>query len=301
MAPPSHKEGYYQWMWADVEELGDHELAEADPFRWSDWLNAAGTIADLEAYRNNAKNQFRPVELMTGRDNNRPMKFGSIDEAIAYLGAQTTTQPPTVVEKTTKVTVAGQCPDVSHLDAGEALCFMALGSALTLALYALYCCCACTVRSICCHRAKGGDLRGVLDASDDSDEETQAQSKPKFALTDGRPPQPYQGVLQDSELTALLADIEEEERRMLTGPRSFQPRESESPALREEATREVERVLTAKSAREIFGTGGPGERRAQYRRLVRLLHPDKKAVEGQRASLALRRVVECYRSLSEVR
>merc|ERR1719401_1698292 len=52
-APPSHKEGYYQWMWADeLGLLGDHGIAEADPFRWSDWLNAAGTIADLEAYQN---------------------------------------------------------------------------------------------------------------------------------------------------------------------------------------------------------------------------------------------------------
>ncbi|CAK0805505.1 unnamed protein product, partial [Prorocentrum cordatum] len=79
---------------------------------------------------------------------------------------------------------------------------MALGSALTLVSFALYCCCACTVRRLCCHH-KGGDL---LDASD-SDEE----SKPTLALTDGRTPQPYQGVLQDSELAALLADIDEED------------------------------------------------------------------------------------------
>jgi hypothetical protein len=294
MAPPSHKEGYYQWMWADVEELGDHELAESDPFRWSDWLNAAGTIADLEAYQT-SKNKARPVELMAGRDNDgpgaapAPMNFGSIDEAIAYLSAQTTTQPPRVVEKTTKVTVHGRCPDASHLDTSEALFFMALGSALTLTLYALYCCCACTMRRICSQPAKGSDMHGLLD--DDSDEE----SKPKLALRDERTRQPYQGVLQDSELASLLADIEEEERRMLTGPRSF------APTNREEATREVERVLNAKGAREIFGSGGSGEQRAQYRRLVRLLHPDKKAVEGQRASLALRRVVECYRALTEAK
>jgi len=297
MAPPSHKEGYYQWMWADAKELGDHELAEADPFRWSDWLNAAGTIADLQAYQT-TENMFRPVELMAGRDNDspdalaRPLKFGSIDEAIAYLSAQTTTQPPRVVEKTTRVTVAGGCPDASHLNAGEALFFMALGSALTLVSFALYCCCACTVRRLCCHH-KGGDL---LDASD-SDEE----SKPTLALTDGRTPQPYQGVLQDSDLATLLADIEEEEQRLPAGPRSLGPASpTSSGALREEAAREVDRVLGAKGAREIFGNDGPVERRAQYRRLVRLLHPDKKAAEGQRASLALRRVVECYRSLSDV-
>jgi hypothetical protein len=186
------------------------------------------------------------------------------------------------------------------LDASKALGFMALGSALTLASCGLYCCCARTVRGTCSHPAKGGDASSVLDSSG-SDEESTCVN-PKLALTDGRTPQPYQGMLHDSDLAALLADIEEEERRMLTGPRSLGPASPKaSGALREEATREVERVLGAKGAREIFGNEGSVERRAQYRRLVRLLHPDKKAVEGQRASLALRRVVECYRSLSEVR
>jgi hypothetical protein len=259
------------------------------------------------------------VELVTGRDNDflgasaMPMKFGSIDEAVAYLSAQTTTQPPPlkvvetttqppkVVEKIKTITVAELCPAASHLDASEALCFMALGSALTLASYALYCCCcACKTRIVCSRPAKGRDLHGVL--SDDSDSDSDEESKPKPALTDGRPPQPYQGVLQGSDLAALLADIEEEERRMLTGPRSLGPTSPRTiGALREEATLEVERVLSVKSAREIFGTGGSCERRAEYRRLVRLLHPDKKMVEGQRASLALRRVVECYRSSSETR
>jgi len=305
LQPPSSKEGYYQWMWADVEELGDHELAEADPFRWSDWLNAAGTIADLEAYKaQSPRNQLRPVELMKGGGSQnrglalaRPMKFGNIDEAIAYLGAQTTTPPPQVVEKTERVAVPGHCEGASALTSSEALCFMALGSALTLAAYAMYHLCACTVRRFR-HGGKG-EMQGLLNGSDSEDE-----AKPRLAaLTDARAPQPYGGVpvLQESELRALLADIEEEERLMLTaGPRSLRPGSQSGKApTKDEALFEVERVLSAKSAKEIFGGGGANEQRACYRRLVRLLHPDKKVVEGQRASLALRRVVECYRALAE--
>jgi len=131
-------------MWGDAKELGDHEVAEADPFRWSDWLNVVGTIADLEAY-NTPANQNRAVELVKGSSKTDnmllPMRFGSISEAISYLSAMTTTQPPVVVEKTQKVVIpglgTGDC--AAQLDNMEALGYMAAGSALTVALYVSLC------------------------------------------------------------------------------------------------------------------------------------------------------------------
>jgi len=288
-------------MWGDAKELGDHEVAEADPFRWSDWLNVVGTIADLEAY-NTPANQNRAVELVKGSSKTDnmllPMRFGSISEAISYLSAMTTTQPPVVVEKTQKVVIpglgAGDC--ASRLGNMEALGYMAAGSALTVALYVSL----CALRRCCWgSMAKAHDEEDSARLLDRSDSDTEA-AKPRLAITAGRAPQPYQGQFQENELRALLADIEEEEKLMLTGPRSFKPGGfiGSASALREEALREVERVLNAKGAEDIFTASSEGERRAQYRRLVRLLHPDKKIVDGQRASLALRRVVECYRSIS---
>lgn len=306
--PPSNKEGYYQWMWGDVDELGDHELAEANPFRWSDWLNAAGTIADLEAYKT-IESQDRPVEIARGVDIVdgfvQPLKFGNLGEAIAYLSTQTTTQAPVVVEKTKKVVVPGKCPDadtLSHVDELEALCFMAIGSAATIALYVVCQCCACVCRRVCCCSRKDTADNDVVGLKDKADSDSEAMDiKPRLAITEGRAPQPYQGQFQESELRALLADIEDEELKALPGmPRPLCPGGvDEAAAMRAEAAREAERVLGARGAREIFGAGSIAEQRAQYRRLVRLFHPDKKILEGQRASLALRRVVEAYRSHME--
>jgi len=63
------------------------------------------------------------------------------------------------------------------------------------------------------------------------------------------------------------------------------------------AEAEVERILAISSPGDLFGSGGPNEKKREYLRLVRLLHPDKGLAAGERAHLALRRVVEAYRSL----
>lgn len=67
-------------------------------------------------------------------------------------------------------------------------------------------------------------------------------------------------------------------------------------ALRAEAAREVERILAAPNQLAVLGGGAKKERTARFRQLARMLHPDKGLVEGDRASLALRRVVEAHRA-----
>jgi len=74
--------------------------------------------------------------------------------------------------------------------------------------------------------------------------------------------------------------------------------QSITPADRVTAEAEVERILAISNPRDLFGSGGPNEKKQEYWRLVRLLHPDKGLIDGERANLALRRVVEAYRSLN---
>lgn len=71
----------------------------------------------------------------------------------------------------------------------------------------------------------------------------------------------------------------------------------QASALRAEAAHEVERILATASGSEALGGGSAGEQKREFRRLVRLLHPDKGNVSGERASLALRRIVEANRTL----
>jgi len=68
--------------------------------------------------------------------------------------------------------------------------------------------------------------------------------------------------------------------------------------LRKEAACEVERILAAPNQLAVLGGGVRAQRNARFRELARLLHPDKGLVEGDRAALALRRVVEAHRALA---
>jgi len=99
------------------------------------------------------------------------------------------------------------------------------------------------------------------------------------------------GAPQADELRSLLAAIEAQEPDLaLPGVQSdgSQP----DNEMRADAAQEVERVLAAPNAQAVLGGGSSAQRRAEFRRLVRLLHPDKGLVAGERANLALRRVVE---------
>jgi hypothetical protein len=66
---------------------------------------------------------------------------------------------------------------------------------------------------------------------------------------------------------------------------------------RRDAQREVERVMAAPNPHMVLGGGNVEQTRREFRRLVLLLHPDRGHVHGERAALALRRVVEAHQTL----
>lgn len=64
-----------------------------------------------------------------------------------------------------------------------------------------------------------------------------------------------------------------------------------------DALQEVERVLAAPNAHMVLGGGNVEQTRREFRRIVLLLHPDRGNVQGERAALALRKVVEAHQTL----
>jgi len=66
---------------------------------------------------------------------------------------------------------------------------------------------------------------------------------------------------------------------------------------RKDAQREVERVMAAPNPHMVLGGGNVEQTRREFKRIVLLLHPDRGYVQGERASLALRRVVEANQTL----
>ena len=93
----------------------------------------------------------------------------------------------------------------------------------------------------------------------------------------------------------LLEDVE----RMEPGVAQSAP--TPDPALRVEAEREVERIISARGTKDIFGGGSLVQQKSEFRRLVRMLHPDKQLVAGPRATLALRLLVEANGTLVSTR
>lgn len=108
-------------------------------------------------------------------------------------------------------------------------------------------------------------------------------------------------ALLNGDLRQLLSDAEQADPELFVGRSSegktAQPLEPD-PAQHAEAKQEMERVLSAKDASSIFGHGDAQQQNRAFRRLVRLLHPDKHLVSGPRASMALRLVLESHRSLT---
>jgi len=64
-----------------------------------------------------------------------------------------------------------------------------------------------------------------------------------------------------------------------------------------DAQQEVERVMAAPNPHMVLGGGNVEQTRRRFRRIVLLLHPDRGRVQGERAALALRRVVEAHQIL----
>lgn len=139
--------------------------------------------------------------------------------------------------------------------------------------------------------ARTASLGGTDGECSDSDEEDQKAFKPNELPTD---------AFTEDEFRRILSDSEQDEPLLaLTAP-TAETAWYDNPASRAKAAAEVERVLAVRNSCDIFGAGTIAERKAEFRRLARLLHPDKRLVTGDRASLALRRVVEAARHLQAV-
>mmetsp|Transcript_82105 Transcript_82105/g.232742 ORF Transcript_82105/g.232742 Transcript_82105/m.232742 type:complete len:450 (+) Transcript_82105:50-1399(+) len=94
---------------------------------------------------------------------------------------------------------------------------------------------------------------------------------------------PAGGGLPEGELQRLLQDLEADEA---------------SPQAQAEAARgEVERILSASSARAVLGGGTVAECKAEFRRLGKMLHPTKGIASGERALRAVQRLVEAKKAL----
>lgn len=126
------------------------------------------------------------------------------------------------------------------------------------------------------------------DEGDTSDEES--------SLEGGKEPEDVRrstSNLDEEGWRRLLEHLEKDDTPTLALPAPESPKASQQTK-RAEAMQEVERVMATKESRAIFGGGTIIEQKIEFRRLVRLLHPDKGLVSGPRATLALRRVVETY-------
>jgi len=134
-------------------------------------------------------------------------------------------------------------------------------------------------------RARAADVDEETDSSGEDDE----PSAPGAA----NPWQAFMGAPREGEMRRLLFYAEK-------GPQALPPLPEDNgiafgPADRPLAEAEVERILAPGQPLQLFAEGDAGARETEFRRLVRLLHPDSGLVPRERSMLALRRVVEAYR------
>jgi hypothetical protein len=160
----------------------------------------------------------------------------------------------------------------------------------------------------CCWCARKQAKAPMADAVDGADTCCDGNNGSDFEDNYPNTSQALRGAFAEGELKSLLAEADGDDGESLgnqdprlalpPSPRSSPAPQTPSRAQRAEAEREVERILEAKDAKNIFGDGTASQQRAEYRRLIRLLHPDKGLASGQRATLALRRVVEANTALT---
>jgi len=323
----------YSWMWGDAgNNLLGHRVAEMDPFRWSDWQPAERMIRDLSSFKN-TENRNRPVEVREngGQKVSFPTLDAAINFLVqqAHAGTAPTSpspavvpspagvaptsaparpqprpkpapqpapapQPPTPVPASQVHVTVQPAPSPMPVitDQSEATLNLTAKTTARLLLLAgvagllgfcgfLGC---CIMQAAGKGRKKRVCRQEVACGPGSSDDEDSESGSPKSSRR-GR-------SMTDGELHRLLAEVdaEDEERLALTGSASAQadmPRKAEAQA-------EVDRILATQNVEEIFGPGTVVEQKIQYRRLVRMLHPDKGLVNGERATLALRRVVEYH-------
>jgi len=109
------------------------------------------------------------------------------------------------------------------------------------------------------------------------------------------PKQALRAGNEKGELLMLLEDVERMEPGLAQGEPTLDPK------LRAEAEHEVERIISAQGCKDILGGGSLVQQKSEFRRLVRMLHPDKQLVAGPRATLALRLLVEANGTLVSTR
>lgn len=298
----------YSWMWGDAgTSLLGHGIAEIDPFRWSVWESADSMIEEL-AGQNRALN--RPVEIK--KDGEGTMMFQNVEQAIVYLkrektAGQFSASLPTIVpaprlssvlegaaaERSPPSTGPTVSLGPSSMDAGptrdaadSSVHLTGATAHLLLAILAAALVASCGGVGCLCIGKRCMEKRRGLEVAD-------REGSQGEALTAGQhEDDESQKVLPDGlgELRRLLEEVEEDEpiRALPSSPAHS------GPDRREEAAREVERILATRDLAEIFGKGTAAQQKSEYRRLVRMLHPDKGLVSGERATLALRRVVEYH-------
>eukprot|EP00418_Pyrodinium_bahamense_P095918 CAMPEP_0179038998 /NCGR_PEP_ID=MMETSP0796-20121207/14921_1 /TAXON_ID=73915 /ORGANISM="Pyrodinium bahamense, Strain pbaha01" /LENGTH=464 /DNA_ID=CAMNT_0020735331 /DNA_START=149 /DNA_END=1543 /DNA_ORIENTATION=+ len=325
----------YSWMWGDAGAhfLG-HRIAEIDPLRWSSWERLDSVIKDLESQRTE-QNLQRPVEIR--KDGQSKVTFISLDQALRYLRGQIASTPrprqgaasspapvqqapavlrqsPTPAAKASSLAPSASAP-VDHVRSTATWRLSGPTFQLLMALVAtaLLACCGCLG---CCLLGGGGSraaksskaskrkrCKGPEASGDSSSDEPlcdAALEDTEAGCRQGcgqREAQPRRDAFREDELRRLLLQVEEEEPERALPALQGQALPLD-PARRAEAVQEVERVLAARDLQTLFGDGSSTQRRSEFRRLVRMLHPDKGLVSGERATLALRRVVEYHATLT---
>lgn len=142
------------------------------------------------------------------------------------------------------------------------------------------------------------DIDIVTSAGEEESSDSSGEDDTETESGGPNPWQAFMGAPRDAEMRKLLLFPEKNTPQELPPLPDDDRKAPPNPAQRPAAEAEVERILSTREQRNIFGPGDAIARKQEFRRLLLLLHPDKGLVSGERATLALRRVVEAYRALA---
>lgn len=313
---------YYSWIWADVAirpdplDLG-HGGADPESPHWSPWLSREAAVKDLQLYRT-ADNFGRPLEMrmaaargeFSAEEVEKQLlpgskrflsKFESTDEAVSYLtgggtGAMASTTPLTPRLATARKAGADEVTPNEQNAAGSAR----TRNIVRYFMVGVFGCLVCILALVLLGYFIDVKIVHVRECRVGDDEETSSEEELERGSGGANPWQAFMDAPREGEMRRLLVFIEQ-------GPQELPPlpplpqlpddgRAAAGPSQRQQAEAEVERIIAARDVVDIFGAGDAASRKQEFRRLLRLIHPDKGLVSGQRAALALRRVVEAYRT-----
>mmetsp|Transcript_15420 Transcript_15420/g.36391 ORF Transcript_15420/g.36391 Transcript_15420/m.36391 type:complete len:175 (-) Transcript_15420:116-640(-) len=135
------------------------------------------------------------------------------------------------------------------------------------------------------------------DLADRADEQSSGDDNVEPAHGAPNPWQAFMGAPREGEMRRLLFYVEQGPLEALPPlPEDYDEALPNPAQQRPLAEAEVERILTPGQHRELFAARDVAGRDREFRRLVRLLHPDSGLVPRERSMLALRRLVEAYRA-----